>query len=140
MPGRRGGSADPPRRLRDRPARAACEFCAPRGLLSAMSLPENNSLAIIGAGPVGLEAAAEALEHGFDVHVFEQGEAGSHPIAWGHVRMFTPWRMNVGAASRRLLERGGWTPPDPSACPTGREFAESYLAPLAALPDLTPRI
>ncbi len=104
-----------------------------------MSLPERHTLAIIGAGPVGLEAAAAALEHGFDVHVFEQGEAGSHPIAWGHVRMFTPWRMNEGPASRRLLERSGWTPPEPSACPTGREFAESYMAPLAALPELQPR-
>ena len=76
-----------------------------------MILPASNSLAIIGAGPVGLEAALAALDHGFDVHVFEQGEVGSHPLAWGHVRMFTPWRMNLGPRSRAHLEDAGWEAP-----------------------------
>uniref|UniRef100_A0A832I091 Flavoprotein n=1 Tax=Eiseniibacteriota bacterium TaxID=2212470 RepID=A0A832I091_UNCEI len=105
-----------------------------------MSLPARNTLAIIGAGPIGLETALAALDRGFDVHVFEQGEVGSHPLAWGHVRMFTPWRMNVGPASRAHLERAGWTPPDPEALPTGRELAERLLAPLAALPELAGRV
>jgi hypothetical protein len=95
---------------------------------------------VIGAGPVGLEAASCALERGFDVHVFERGEVGAHPIAWGHVRMFTPWRMNVGPRSAARLERAGWTPPDPEALPTGAELASRYLEPLAALPELKPRI
>ena len=33
--------------------------------------------------------------------------AGLKGGAWGHVRMFTPWRMNVGPASARLLARHG---------------------------------
>jgi thioredoxin reductase len=102
--------------------------------------PARNTLAIIGAGPIGLEAAALALDHGFDVHVFEQGEVGAHPIAWGHVRMFTPWRMNVGAASRQRLARAGWVAPDPEQCPTGLELAERLLQPLAALPEIKPRV
>jgi thioredoxin reductase len=101
-----------------------------------MSLPARNTLAVIGAGPIGLEAAAAALDRGFDVHVFEQGEVGSHPIAWGHVRMFTPWRMNLGPASAELLRRGGSTAPDPETCPTGGEFVERYLTPLAALESM----
>lgn len=105
-----------------------------------MPLPARNTLAIIGAGPIGLEAAAAALERGFDVHVFERGEAGAHPIAWGHVRLFTPWRMNVGPHSAALLERSGWTMPDPDAHPTGAELAERVLQPLAALPELKPRV
>ena len=105
-----------------------------------MTLPARNTLAIIGAGPIGLEAAALALDRGFDVHVFEQGEAGAHPIAWGHVRMFTPWRMNVGPASQRHLARAGWSAPDPTQCPTGLELAERLLQPLASLPELAPRI
>jgi thioredoxin reductase len=104
-----------------------------------MVLPRN-TLAVIGAGPIGLEAAAAALDQGFDVHLFERGEVGAHPIAWGHVRMFTPWRMNLGPRSAARLEAAGWKRPDPAAFPTGMELAEAYLQPLAALPELKPRI
>lgn len=103
-------------------------------------LPAPNTLAIVGAGPIGLEAALAALDLGFDVHVFEQGEVGSHPLAWGHVRMFTPWRMNVGPVTRAHLERAGWKAPDPEALPTGRELAEQMLEPAAKLAGLAGRV
>ena len=105
-------------------------------------MPETSrhSLAILGAGPIGLEAAALALELGFDAHVFERGGPGEHVSAWGHVRMFTPWRMNVGPASARLLSRHGWSAPDPAAPSTGAELAERVLAPLAATPELKARV
>jgi hypothetical protein len=103
-------------------------------------IPARNTLAIVGAGPIGLEAAACALDRGFDVHVFERGEVGAHPIAWGHVRMFTPWKMNLGPRSTALLEAAGWSRPDPETCPTGDELATRYLQPLAALPEIGPRI
>jgi thioredoxin reductase len=103
-------------------------------------LPARNSLAIVGAGPIGLEAALAALDRGFDVHVFERGEPGAHPLAWGHVRMFTPWRMNVGPAAAEHLRRAGWKGPDAEAFPTGRELAERYLQPLAGLPELKNRV
>ena len=99
-----------------------------------------NTLAVIGAGPIGLEAALAGLDLGFDVHVFEQGEVGSHPLAWGHVRMFTPWRMNIGAVSRAHLLRAGWQAPDPDELPSGRELAVRLLDPLAKLPELAGRI
>ena len=105
-----------------------------------MPLPARHTLAVIGAGPIGLEAALAAIDHGFDVHVFEQGEVASHPLAWGHVTMFTPWRMNVGPVSRAHLERAGWTMPEESALPTGRELVELYLAPLAKMPAFEKRI
>ena len=105
-----------------------------------MSLPARNTLAIIGAGPIGLEAALAGLDHGFEVQVFEQGEVGSHPLAWGHVRMFTPWRLNLGKHSRAHLEAAGWVAPDPEAFPTGLELTERYLQPLARLPELDGRI
>jgi len=105
-------------------------------------MPETSrhSLAILGAGPVGLEAAAAALELGFDVHVLERGEPGAHVIAWGHVRMFTPWRMNVGPSSARQLAKHGWTAPPAEDCPTGLDLAERVLQPLAATPELKSRV
>ena len=105
-----------------------------------MPVPSRNTLAIVGAGPTGLEAALTALDAGFDAHVFERGEAGAHPLAWGHVRMFTPWRMNMGSVSRAHLERSGWTAPDLEMLPTGRELAERYLEPVARLPELQTRV
>lgn len=105
-----------------------------------MTTPARNSLAIIGAGPIGLEAALAALDRGFDVHVFERGEVGAHALAWGHVQMFSPWSANVGPASRAHLEATGWTMPAPDACPTGAELAEQLLAPIAKLPELKDRV
>lgn len=105
-----------------------------------MSLPARNTLAIVGAGPIGLEAACAALDHGFDVHVFERGEVGAHVQAWGHVRMFTPWSMNVGPRSAARLMAAGWTAPPADECPTGAELVERVLAPLAALPELKDRV
>src|SRR5439155_882722 len=66
--------------------------------------------------------------------------AGAHAIAWGHVVMFTPWRMNWGPSSLAHLERAGWTRPAPEAFPSGLELAERYLEPLAQLPELRSRV
>lgn len=105
-----------------------------------MPPPARNTLAVIGAGPIGLETALAALDRGLDVHVFEQGEVGSSLRGWGHVRMFTPWRMNVGPASRAHLEVAGWQAPPPDETPTGAEYVARVLEPLAALPELAPRL
>ena len=98
------------------------------------------SVAIVGAGPLGLEAALAALDHGLDPVVYEQGEVGAHPLAWGHVRLFTPWRMDVGRHARAHLEAAGWVMPEAETFPTGSELVERCLEPLAALPELKDRI
>jgi len=96
---------------------------------------------VIGAGPVGLAAAAHLLERGLEPLVLEAGErAGAAVASWGHVRLFSPWRYDVDAAARRLLGPTGWAEPDPDALPTGRELVDGYLAPLAATPQLAPRV
>ena len=48
-------------------------------------------VAVIGAGPVGLAAAAQLLERGIDVTVYEAGAtAGAAVRRWGHTRLFSP--------------------------------------------------
>jgi thioredoxin reductase len=98
-------------------------------------------IAIIGAGPVGLAAAAHLHERGLPFVLLEAGPAVGHAMrAWGHVQMFSPWRYNIDKAAARLLEPTGWQMPDPETYPTGREVAERYLAPLAALPQIAPHV
>lgn len=89
---------------------------------------------VIGAGPVGLAAAAHLAERGIDFLVLEAGDRVAASVArWGHVRVFSPWKYNIDAAARRLLEADGWTAPDPDWLPTGAELISDYLAPLATL-------
>jgi hypothetical protein len=98
-------------------------------------------VAIIGAGPVGLAAAAHLLARGLTPVVLEAGATAAAAVrAWGHVRMFSPWRYNIDRAAHALLAQRGWTAPDPDALPTGHELAARYLDPLAALPELAPHL
>ncbi|HYF07644.1 MAG TPA: NAD(P)-binding domain-containing protein [Acetobacteraceae bacterium] len=105
--------------------------------MSPPSLP----VAIIGAGPVGLAAAAHLVERGLEPLMLEAGDAPAAAVsAWGHVRMFSPWRFNTDAAAVRLLRGAGWSAPDPDHHPTGDELVRDYLAPLAAHPAIAPRL
>jgi cation diffusion facilitator CzcD-associated flavoprotein CzcO len=98
-------------------------------------------IAIIGAGPVGLAAAAHLAEYGLSFVVFERGpRVGHNALDWGHVQMFSPWRYSVDRAAVRLLEETNWTPPDPESFPTGKALVEQYLAPLAAHPRIAPHL
>lgn len=92
-------------------------------------------IAIIGAGPVGLEAAAAALTHGHTATVYEAGEVGAGVRRWAHVPMFTPWSMATTATGR---DRAGLKGVSPDVCPTGGELVERYLLPLAATLDVRP--
>jgi thioredoxin reductase len=106
------------------------------------SLPDMNlPVVVIGAGPVGLAAAAHLLARGETPLVLEAGDAvGASIRQWHHVRFFSPWKYTVDAASVALLEPTGWTLPDPEGAPTGNDIVERYLEPLAALPQIAPHI
>ncbi|NYE19444.1 FAD-dependent oxidoreductase [Microbacterium immunditiarum] len=98
-------------------------------------------VAIIGAGPIGLAAAANLVERGIDFLVFEAGDHVAASVQqWGHTRLFSPWKHLVDPASRRLLEQRGWTLPDPERAPTGAELVEKYVAPLAELEEIDSRV
>ena len=90
-----------------------------------------DSVVVIGAGPQGLAAAAHLLERGLNPLVLEAGDGPAAAVAeWGHVRLFSPWTELTDAASRRLLEPTGWMAPT-QGYPTGAQWIEQYLAPLA---------
>ncbi|MFH8657812.1 FAD-dependent oxidoreductase [Streptomyces afghaniensis] len=87
---------------------------------------------VIGAGPVGLAAAAHLVERGLEPLVLEAGpSAGTAVRGWAHVRLFSTWSEVTDPAAEKLLAPTGWTRPDGSAYPTGGDWAENYLQPLA---------
>lgn len=94
---------------------------------------KNLPVVVVGAGPQGLAAAAHLLERGDEPLVLEAGECpGAAVRDWAHVRLFSPWPELVDAAAVRLLEPTGWDAPT-GGYPTGGEWVERYLAPLAAV-------
>jgi len=96
---------------------------------------------IIGAGPVGLSAAAHVVSRSLVPVVLEAGpQVGDGVRRWGHVRVFSPWSLNVDPVAADMLTRHGWAMPPGAEYPTGRELVEQYLEPLAGLPELAPHI
>ncbi|MER5462861.1 NAD(P)-binding domain-containing protein [Streptomyces sp. NPDC002668] len=89
---------------------------------------------VIGAGPIGLAAAAHLVERGQEPLVLEAGDrAGSAVREWSHVRLFSTWAELVDPAAEKLLAPTGWSAPDGATYPTGGDWAEKYLQPLAAV-------
>jgi thioredoxin reductase len=98
-------------------------------------------IAIIGAGPVGLAAAAHLLRMGETPLVLEAGSSvGATILHWGHVHLFSPWRYLIDREAAALLVEEGWDVPDPERYPTGKELVERYLMPLADLPQVQPHL
>ena len=95
-------------------------------------------LAVIGGGPIGIEAALYGARLGYRVSLYEAAEVGAHMLSWGHVRMFSPWWMNISSLGVAALQAEGWRPPDADKCPTGRDFVRQYLRPLAE--SMAPRV
>jgi thioredoxin reductase len=102
---------------------------------------EDLPVVVIGAGPVGLAAAAHLHERGLPFTVLEAGDSPAAAVRqWGHVRLFSPWRYNIDQAARRLLADAGWVEPDTERLPTGGQLAADYLQPLADLPAVKPNV
>ncbi|MBH0010282.1 FAD-dependent oxidoreductase [Salinibacterium sp. SWN1162] len=96
---------------------------------------------VIGAGPIGLAAAANLAQRGIDAVVLEAGDhAGAAISAWGHVSLFSSWKYNIDPSGRALLEKTDWVSPAAETLPTGTELVRDYLQPLAATAELAPLI
>ena len=105
-------------------------------------MPQSDrKVAILGAGPIGLEAALAAAEQGLDFTVYEAaGAVGGYVREWSHVPTFTPWDMSVSARVRAAMERAGIEAPAGDELPTGADLVEHLLEPVAALPPLAGHI
>jgi thioredoxin reductase len=105
--------------------------------MSTATLP----VVVIGAGPVGMAAAAHLAERSQAFLVIEAGtEVAQQVRSWGHVQLFSPWEYCVDGAAVRLLSSQGWQMPDPSSYPNGHALIDQYLAPLAAHPAIAPSL
>ncbi len=106
-------------------------------MTSSSGLP----VAIIGAGPIGLAAAAHLHERGEPFVILEAGAtAGATVREWAHARMFSPWKYNIDTASARLLAATEWTRPPADGFPTGGDLSDRYLEPLARHPAVAPHL
>lgn len=98
---------------------------------------ESLPVAVLGAGPVGLAAAARLIERGLPFFILEAASTvGTNLLDYGHVRLFSPWRYGIDPTVARLLEAIGWRAPDPKAIPLAGEVVEKVLMPFARLPQL----
>ena len=63
---------------------------------------------VIGAGPVGLTAAAHLFKREIPFTVLEAGHrVGASIREWGHVRLFSPWAMDIDPDAAALLSQVG---------------------------------
>lgn len=94
-------------------------------------------VAVIGAGPVGLAAAAQLAMRDVPVKLYEASDSVAGNVReWDHVRLFSPWQFNMDEAAKALLRENGWQEPPADVLPTGRELINAYLEPLARIPKI----
>lgn len=96
-------------------------------------------IAIIGGGPIGVEAALYGACAGFDVRLYERGRIAENVRQWGHIRFFTEWKRNRSPLACRLLAEQGFALHDENSTSTGEELAD-YVLRLTALEPLRGRI
>jgi thioredoxin reductase len=99
--------------------------------MTSSTLLAGRRIAIVGAGPIGLEAALYASALGAVVRVYERSSVAQHIDEWGHIQLFTPFGMNHTPLGRRALEETGHQLPGDEILQSGAEWRESYLLPLA---------
>ncbi len=90
-------------------------------------------IAVLGAGPVGLEAALYARFLGYQVDIFERDQPGANLLRWGQVRMFSPFGLNSSPLGLAALaaQDSNFRAPCAEEILTGRQWWERYVLPLS---------
>lgn len=110
---------------------------AMQNLTSSTPLP----VAIIGAGPIGLAAAAHLVQRGQPFVMFEAGSSvAAHLQGYRHVQLFSPWQYNTDKAAVDLLKQAGWETPEADVLPTTADLVDTYLLPLSRLSSIAPHV
>jgi N-acetylglutamate synthase-like GNAT family acetyltransferase len=98
---------------------------------------ESLPVAVLGAGPVGLAAAAKLIERDMPFFILEAATTvGANLVDYGHVRLFSPWRYDIDPTMAKLLEPTGWRASDPEGLPLAGEVVDRVLKPFARLPQV----
>lgn len=98
---------------------------------------ESLPVAVLGAGPVGLAAAAQLIDRGIPFFILESAATvGANLLDYGHVRLFSPWRYDIDPTMARLLQPTGWQAPEADALPVAGEVVQRVLEPFARLPKV----
>lgn len=99
-------------------------------------------VAILGAGPIGLEAALYARYLGYDVDLYERGYLAENVRRWGHLRMYSPFgtlRSSLGLAAIRAQDPA-WIAPADDELLSGSQWIERYLLPLSRTDLIEPHV
>ena len=114
----------------------------PESKLTDHHIPTTSDLAVVGAGPIGLEAAAWAVSHHWDVALFEEAGVGHNIRQWGYVKLFSPFSMNHSQWGPRLIAKAfpDFNLPSESTYMTGMDYVDHYLDPLSQVPEISERL
>ena len=98
-----------------------------------MAIEAPARIAVLGAGPIGLEAALYARFLGYEVDLYERGAVAENVRQLHHVRLFSPFGVNASPLALAALEAqdGEYHPPDADALLTGQEYVARFLLPLS---------
>ena len=98
---------------------------------------KNNTVIVIGAGPVGLAAAAHLIAQKLNPIVLEKGKHAGHAVSqWGHVKLFSPWKYVFDKQVLTLLDKTDWLAPENDGLPTGKSIVDDYLTPASKTAEL----
>lgn len=90
------------------------------------------TIAILGAGPIGIEAALYARFLGHSVTVFEQEHICNNVLNWEHITLFTPFSMNCSSLGISAIsaQETGFEVLRPEQFHTGQQWVDQYFTPL----------